>query len=326
MSRHEALLEVRLRACREMGVTRGGRAAELPARHRGVPARGRDQLHVDRERFDARRRREDARRARGHPARDGRRRGGAAGGAGRAARTASRARSCARSCGRRSSRTPRSASSTSRAARRPRPGTARAPGRSSAGEPVIVDLAPAGPRDRHASPTSRARSWSASRTRRSPRWHALVVEVARGRDRPRRGRACEGRELYARACDRFEAEGFATPAQAGRDGHGGLPDRARARRRPRDPRGAEPRPLRRGAPPGDVITIEPFLCRPGFGGVQVEEILLVTDDGRRAAERLHILALRIPARSSAVTSRGATASSRCCASAPSTSSGMSSSA
>jgi Xaa-Pro aminopeptidase len=31
--------------------------------------------------------------------------------------------------------------------------------------------------------------------------------------------------------------------------------------------------------PGDVITIEPFLCRPGFGGVQVEEILLVTDTG-----------------------------------------------
>ena len=30
---------------------------------------------------------------------------------------------------------------------------------------------------------------------------------------------------------------------------------------------------------GDVITIEPFLCRPGFGGVQVEEILLVTEDG-----------------------------------------------
>ena len=28
-----------------------------------------------------------------------------------------------------------------------------------------------------------------------------------------------------------------------------------------------------------MITIEPFLCRPGFGGVQVEEILLVTEDG-----------------------------------------------
>ncbi len=31
--------------------------------------------------------------------------------------------------------------------------------------------------------------------------------------------------------------------------------------------------------PGDVITIEPFLCRPGFGGVQVEDVLLVTDTG-----------------------------------------------
>ena len=37
---------------------------------------------------------------------------------------------------------------------------------------------------------------------------------------------------------------------------------------------------------GDVITIEPFLCRPDFGGVQVEELLLVTATG---AERLSSL-------------------------------------
>ncbi|WP_196807413.1 M24 family metallopeptidase [Candidatus Solirubrobacter pratensis] len=30
---------------------------------------------------------------------------------------------------------------------------------------------------------------------------------------------------------------------------------------------------------GDVITVEPFLCRPGFGGVQVEDMVLVTEDG-----------------------------------------------
>jgi Xaa-Pro aminopeptidase len=31
--------------------------------------------------------------------------------------------------------------------------------------------------------------------------------------------------------------------------------------------------------PGDVITIEPGIYRHGFGGVRVEDLLLVTDDG-----------------------------------------------
>jgi len=37
---------------------------------------------------------------------------------------------------------------------------------------------------------------------------------------------------------------------------------------------------------GDVITIEPFLCRPDLGGVQVEDILLVTADGAEVISSL----------------------------------------
>ena len=31
--------------------------------------------------------------------------------------------------------------------------------------------------------------------------------------------------------------------------------------------------------PGDVITIEPGSTAPGYGGVRLEDILVVTDDG-----------------------------------------------
>ena len=95
-----------------------------------------------------------------------------------------------------------------------------------------------------------------------------------------------GRDLYDAACDFFEAEGFHTQRKPGATvmegfptalGHGvGLEIHE------------DPGLGRSGTEllPGDVITIEPFLCRPGFGAVQVEDLLLVTADG---AERLSSL-------------------------------------
>ena len=88
-----------------------------------------------------------------------------------------------------------------------------------------------------------------------------------------------GRELYALACDRFEAEGFATQRSPGATVMEGFPTALghgvglEIHESPGLGRTGE------AFVAGDVITIEPFLCRPGFGGVQVEEILLVTEGG-----------------------------------------------
>ena len=119
-------------------------------------------------------------------------------------------------------------------------------------------------------------------------WHALCLEI---RDstiaaiRP----GVTGAELWAAACDRYEAAGHPTqrtapPGETPREGaiaalgHGvGL-------------EAHEPPGLgRTGADPlvaGDVLAIEPFVCRPGLGGIQIEDMVLVTDAG---AERLSAL-------------------------------------
>lgn len=110
------------------------------------------------------------------------------------------------------------------------------------------------------------------------RWHKLVLEVLEdsiAQVKP----GVEGRQLYARACDRFEAEGFHTQRKPGRTVMEGFPTALghgiglEIHEAPSLGRSGE------ALQAGDVITIEPFLCRPGFGGVQVEEIMLVTDTG-----------------------------------------------
>ena len=94
-----------------------------------------------------------------------------------------------------------------------------------------------------------------------------------------------GRALWGAACDLFEAEGFPTQRKPGATAMEGFPTALG--------HGVglevheEPGLGRSGTElnPGDVISIEPFLCRADLGGVQID-ILLVTADGAEVISSL----------------------------------------
>jgi Xaa-Pro aminopeptidase len=111
-------------------------------------------------------------------------------------------------------------------------------------------------------------------------WHALVkraLETSTAGVKP----GINGRALFEQVCEQFQAAGYKTqlskePGEVLEDGffhslgHGvglevhELPNLGRS--------GQE-------LVPGDVVTIEPGLYRSGFGGLRLEDIVLVTDDG-----------------------------------------------
>ena len=150
-----------------------------------------------------------------------------------------------------------------------------------AGVPVIIDIWPRDERSGCFSDMTRTFVSGGEPADDVVRWHALAhTALERVYEQVRPGVA--GRDLFAAACDVFEEAGEPTQrtkpeGETLRDGffhslgHGvGLEVHE------------EPSLGRTGADPlvpGDVVAIEPGCYRNGYGGVRLEDLALVTEDG-----------------------------------------------
>ena len=150
-----------------------------------------------------------------------------------------------------------------------------------AGVPVIVDVWPRDERSGCYSDMTRTFVSGGEPAGDVARWHALAqTALERVYERLRPG--VTGRDLFAAACDVFEEAGEPTQrtkpeGETLRDGffhslgHGvGLEVHE------------EPALGRTGADPlvpGDVVAVEPGCYRSGYGGVRLEDLVLVTEDG-----------------------------------------------
>jgi Xaa-Pro aminopeptidase len=150
-----------------------------------------------------------------------------------------------------------------------------------AGVPVIVDIWPRDERSGCYSDMTRTFVSGGEPAGDVARWHVLA-QTALDRVYERLRPGVTGRELFAAACDVFEEAGELTQrtkpeGETLRDGffhslgHGvGLEVHE------------EPALGRTGADPlvpGDVVAIEPGCYRNGYGGVRLEDLVLVTEDG-----------------------------------------------
>jgi Xaa-Pro aminopeptidase len=149
-----------------------------------------------------------------------------------------------------------------------------------AGQPIICDLFPRDSRQRYFSDMTRTFVVGEPPAD-VAQWHALCVDVLR-ETIAATGPGAIGRDVHKVMCDRFAEAGFASNLHPDLDGAAACPHGLGhgVGLDVHEPPGLGPagdRPLE----PGDVVTLEPGLYRAGYGGVRVEDLVLVTEDGCR---------------------------------------------
>jgi Xaa-Pro aminopeptidase len=150
-----------------------------------------------------------------------------------------------------------------------------------AGLPIVLDIFPFDKSTRYWGDLTRTVVRGPAPAEVERMWEAVLEAQQTGLDAVRPG--CNGRDVHLAVCDVFKAHGYASLPDAYRD----IPSEARFIHGTGHGVGLEIHEYPRVGDVdvtlevGDVVTVEPGLYDPRLGGIRIEDLVVVTEDGCR---------------------------------------------